>query len=796
MRRNRSLPHFFSGENFRFLLLNGFFFFFFALVLYKLFLLQVVQSEDLKEQAKEIRSSSIEISARRGSIFTTDSKTGEITPLAINTTLYKVFVDARQFDNKGNTLTPTENLPLIAHFLTEELYTREKFNTSCLQSPNTCPKGSVLEIKDDKDIVIHRTLPKYESAKRLFEKEILEKISEQKTSLIYATEVKEETLREIENRGIPNLSVSLSKKSVQVDLQGLTENNKQQIASVLSEFFGGKTENIAEKLVIGRKGYVPILSRIRPEMREKILQKKQSALKKYALLYANYKKKLSSGSTLPPPQKPFLSAIGFSPEPIRYYPENSLLSNVVGFVANGVGKYGIEKYFESHLSGEDGVLETSRDINGNAVTIQKNKSEYVQDGGDVVLTIDRILQKKVEEILDKKREEYDADSAQAILMNPTNGKILVMANSPRFDPNFFGDVYERRRTTPEDFETIYKTTPLEQKDREGNFINAKYKDFEKAWELGFDPEYFVFENRWGSAAYDNKIVSSLYEPGSVMKPLIMAAALEEGEITPSSRYFESAPLEIGAYKIRNADNRYLGSQSMTNIIERSANLGMAYIAKRLGKPILYDALKNMKFGEYTDISLPDELSGNVNYYKSWSDARMYNASFGQGFSATPLQVIQAWSALANGGYIVSPRIVSSLRYPDGSSTHPQSKRTKIFSAQTVSDMTKILIASTENGVAKKGQVRGHYIAGKTGTSQITKINGSGYEDLSEKGSTITGFVGFAPVDDPQYLLLVKFDRPRKGQNGRSVYGSSTAAPTFSEIMKSVFFYYDTPRDKF
>lgn len=795
MRRNRRVPDFFSGENFRFWLLLSFFMFFFALIVYKLFVLQVLESDALQERAKKIRSSSVELTARRGSIFTTDSKTGEITPLAINTTLYKVFVDARQFDRNGDQLTPPENLPLIAKFLSEELYTQSEFK-KCLETPQSCPEGSVTEIKDEKDLLIHRTLPSYALAKQSFEREVLKKISAQKTSLIYATDVDEDILRKIEMKGIPNLFVSLGAKNVSVDLQGLTDVNKKKISEILSEFFGGDAAKIRKKFTIDRKGYVPILSRIRPEVREKILAKKQKSLQKYALVYDQYRKQKNSGADVSVPQKPFLSAIGFSPEPLRYYPENSLLSNVVGFVANGEGKYGIEKFFELHLSGHDGVLETSRDINGNSVSIQKNDSEHVQDGGDVVLTIDRILQKKVEEILDEKIKEYDADSAQAILMNPTTGEILVMANAPRFNPNFFGDVYERRRTTPDDFEDIYKTTPLEQKDREGNFVNAKYEDFEKAWELGFDPEYFVFENRWGSGAYDNKVVSSLYEPGSVIKPLVMAAALEEGEITSASRYFESGPLEVGAYKIRNADNAYLGSQTMSNIIERSANLGMAFIAEKLGKPILYDALKSMKFGEYMDISLPDKLSGNVNYYKSWSDARLYNASFGQGFSSTPLHVVQAWTALANGGVMVTPRIVSYIKYPDGRIDEHRSSKIKIFSAHTVAEMSTILVSSTENGVAKAGKVKGHYIAGKTGTSQITKINGTGYEDLSEKGSTITGFIGFAPVDDPEYLLLVKFDRPRAGKNGRSVFGSTTAAPTFSEIMKIVFYYYDTPNDKF
>jgi cell division protein FtsI/penicillin-binding protein 2 len=786
----RRAPHFFSGENFRFWFLTGFFLFFFGLILSKLFILQVVRGEELQEQAKEIRSSSIEISARRGGIFTLDSKTGEVSPLAINTTLYKVFVDARE------EVTPEENLSLIAEFVTNELYTPEEFE-KCIENAKWCPEGSVLEIKDEKDVVIHRIFPNYANAKKAFQEETFKKISEKRTSLIYATDVNTEILNNLKAKNFPHVYISEEEQYIQINFEGLQNQERKNIAQALKSFFGGDAEEIEKKLFIGRKGYVPILSRIKPEAREKILQKKREADKQYMAELNKYAKLKKAGSVnISKPKPSFLKSIGFEPEPLRYYPENNLLANVVGFVSNNKGSYGIEKYFNSFLSGEDGVFETSRDVHGNAVSIQKSDSEKVIDGGNVVLTIDRILQQRVEEILDEKVEEYKADSAQAILINPETGAILVMANSPRFDPNFFGNVYERRRTTPEDFETIYKTTPLEKKDREGNFIPADYEEFTLAWEQGFDPEFYMFDNVAGPAAYSNKTVSSIYEVGSTMKPLVMAAAIEEGEITANSSYFESAPLEVGDFTIRNADGEYLGWQTMTNIMERSANVGMAWIAGRMGKPVLHDSIKKLRFGEYTDINLPDELSGEVAYYNKWSDAKMYNASFGQGISSTPLQLVQAWTALANGGFMVNPRIVEYLEYADGTRKYKESTRQRIFSAETQEDMKKMLISSTENGVAKKGQVKGHYIAGKTGTSQIANTKGPGYEPLDIPGNTITSFIGFAPVDDPQFLLLVKFDRARIGEGGRSVYGSSTAAPTFSQIMKTVFFYYDTPRDKF
>lgn len=789
MRRNSS--KFFSGENFRFLVLGGLFVFFFGAVLVRLFFLQVLAGEELQASAQEKRSSSTQVLAKRGNIVVYDSKTNNEVKLAVNTTLYKVFLDARE--EQG---IQKKNFVAVAQALTQVLYSKEEY-MKCLDDKYACPEGSIVETKDDRGEVIYTGLPSFEEARSVFNKNLLNKMNEERTFITYATKVEDSTLESLIALELQGLIISKENKTVSVDLTILNDLSRKKIAQSLSQYFGGDSETIEKKLYISRRGYIPVLSRVDPEKIDALNELKSQARKDYLLELGIYTKRKKRGDeNVPLPDNPLYQGLGFEPEPLRYYPEGSLAANIIGFVNHtGEGQYGIEKFFEDSLRGKNGYIAASRDIHGNAITIEKNNSESVVDGVDIILTIDRIIQKKMENLIDQKVDEFKADSGQIIIMNPQNGDIIAMANSTRFNPNFFGDVYARKKITPEDYDSIYKTTSIEKKDPEGNYVSVKYDDFVEQWAELENPEFYTFVNRLGPAAYTNKVTMEIYEPGSVIKSLIMAAALEEGEVLPDSRYFESKPLEIGESTIRNADNQYLGSQTMTNIIERSANLGMVFIAEKMGKKLMYTALSRFGFGEFSNISLPDELAGTLQYYTKWSRVQNMNASFGQGFSATPLQVITSWTSLANGGFLVSPHIVKYIRHADGRLEKPNREKKRILSVSTIRAMNTILISSVEKGVAKAARMDNHYIAGKTGTSQITKINGTGYEDLDELGSTITGFIGYAPVDDPQFLVLVKFDRPRKGINGRQVFGSSTASPTFKEVMQYLFYYYDTPADK-
>ncbi len=804
-RRNTSSSKF-SLESIRLIFLVLFFCIGFSFVLWKLFSLQITHGQELKEKAYNIRNASISIAARRGGIFVQDLKTNEIAPVALNTTLYTVFFDARSGldKNKNKYGVSPEDFPLVAEHLTNILYTKEKFS-ECEKDAKKCPKGSVITITGtDEEDILKEKIPKYEEAKKKFQENLLKNFLYKRENMIWATNVSHDILLSLESQNIPSLSVSTEKQEIYINLIGLTDVARSQISSALASAFGGDAKKIEKKLYSTRRGYIPVMTRVYPDQVKKIKilidQYNELYSQSLAIYNAEYRKYKTAGldvSSLIEPKKSPFSGVGFEEVPVRYYPENDLAAQVIGFVnSDAEGQYGIERSLDRILKGEDGILSTARDVKGNAIGISKDDSGKVTDGANVILTIDRTLQKKMEEILDRRVVEFEADSGQIIVIDPKNGEILAMANSPRFNPNFYGEVYERQKVEKKDVKNIHKTTPLEQKNMKGEFVPVKFDTFEKAAKRGAYDKFYWFKNVMGPRVYINKPVMEIYEPGSVMKPLVMAAALEEGEITVNTRYNDKKPIKVGPFTIRNADNRYPGSQSMSNIIERSANIGMSFIAEKMGKPLMYEALKKLGFGEYTHILLPEELSGSLPYYKNWSKARLYTTSFGQGVSMTPLQLVRAWTSLANGGYLVNPRIVKEVQYADGTIEKTTISKKRIFSNKTIEEMNTILISSVVRGVAKNAKVKGHYIAGKTGTSQIISETG-GYESIEkgEEGNTITGFIGFAPVDDPQYLVYVKFDRPRKGIRGLAVYGSSTSAPTFAEAMVFIFNYFNVPKDR-
>lgn len=810
-KKKRSIA--FSSERFRFTFLGVCFVGLFVLVLWKLFYLQVIHGQELHEQAQEMRNASISISARRGGIFVQDTKTNEVAPVALNTTLYTVFFDAHTPTFKYN--STGEDFEEVASFLTETLYTSERF-LECQENLKKCPKGSVKQVvipreqsdedtENDNDLVENReaspqvieSAPSLLEAKRVFQKNITDAFLKKRTRIIWATEVEKSILTDIESQSIPSLYVSFEKKQVYIDLEGLTDSTRNRISSVLAKQFGGDVKSISAKLYPKRKGYIPVMQRVYPHEIEIITEKQKEAEQQYFVELKKYNAlKKANVETSPPPPPSFLF-IGFEKDPLRYYPEGDFASQVIGFVnADKQGQYGIERSLNRILKGEDGLLSTSRNVSGASIDIDEKDTHSVQDGANVILTIDRTLQKSIELLLDEKVEEFKADSAQAIVLDPQTGKILVMAGSPRFDPNFFGRVYERKQVEEEDIERIYKTTPLEQKDEDGVFIPADFDIWEQSKNRGAFQDYYMFQNTVGPRAYVNKSIMEIYEPGSVIKPLAVATALEEGEVSPYARFHENGPLEVGKFTIRNADGQYLRSQSVSNILERSANVGMALIVDKLGPALMYESLKNLRFGEYTNILLPEELSGEVHYYKKWSDARLYTSSYGQGFSATPLQVVRAWTPLAHSGYLVEPRIVERVEYPDGTVEEIETKKYRVFSHKTIDQLSKMLVSSVETGVAKHAKLRNYYVAGKTGTSQIIGLDGK-YESIEDGsvGTTITSFIGFAPVENPKYLVFVKFDRPRKAVRNLSVFGSTTAGPTFAEIMLKIFEYYNVSPDK-
>lgn len=428
-----------------------------------------------------------------------------------------------------------------------------------------------------------------------------------------------------------------------------------------------------------------------------------------------------------------LAGLHFQIEPARYYPEKNIGSHVVGFLGNTgdkrQGQYGIEGYLDQSLSGTKGELHIDRDASGNWITVGTTRIVQAQDGDDVLLTIDRNIQYQVCTRLDAWVTQHGADGGSVIIMNPKTGAIMAMCGAPDFDPNTYSTVENVER-------------------------------------------------------YSNPATYYTYEPGSVFKPLTMAAALDQGAVTPQTTFVDTGEEKFGGFTIRNYEDKVYGEQTMTQVLEESINTGVIFAARKIGDAKFEDYIKSFGFGVSTGIQLQSESRGNISSLAQHKDIYTATASFGQGITVTPIQLITAYSALANGGTLMRPYIIDEVTKPDGTivTTQPEAIRT-VIKPTTSATISAMLVSVVQNGHGKRAGVPGYFVAGKTGTAQISKANGLGYDEHR----TIGSFAGFAPATDPAFVMLVKIDVPRDVQAAES-----SAAPLFGDIAAWLLNYLNIP----
>jgi len=411
------------------------------------------------------------------------------------------------------------------------------------------------------------------------------------------------------------------------------------------------------------------------------------------------------------------------PLPRRFYPQGELLCHVLGYVDfNGDGGSGVEGYYQQELAGEA----DSAVVNISPLTRQE--SVIAREGSDLVLTIDRSVQYLVEQHLARAVRAYRATGGTIIVMDPRTGAILAMANYPCFSP---------------------------------------YRFFEEDESLLPDPA-----------------ISHQFEPGSVMKLVTMAAALDSGTVVPQSTYYDAGVLEVGGIKVYNWDRSAPGTTDMTTLLSRSLNVGAATLATWMGPETFYDYLQQFGFGRPTGIDLMAEASGTMPLPGSelWTESFLATNAFGQGLAVTPLQMIAAASALANDGYLMQPYLRQERRTGDEVYVHTPSVLSRPVSPETAHQLTAMAVTSVLREVPK-AQVEGYTVAGKTGTAQIAE-NGIYLSD-----DVIGSFIGWLPADEPEIIVLVKLDRPKTAP-----WGSETAAPTFAELAKELVVLLDIPPD--
>ena len=429
-----------------------------------------------------------------------------------------------------------------------------------------------------------------------------------------------------------------------------------------------------------------------------------------------------------------LDGIGVVMEGRRFYPKGPLLSHVLGFAGmDGDGLEGIEHRYEPYLRGEKRMMVLQRDALGRTVFPKSLAERSPVSGHQLTLTIDEVVQYIAERGLEEAVARSRAKSGTIIVLEPETGAVLAMAVSPRFDPNALSALNRRDRL-------------------------------------------------------QNTAITDAYEPGSTMKAMLAAAAIEEGAMKPTTMVFG----EHGRMAIANTvihDHEKLGWVSFAQVIQKSSNIGAAKAGMVLGEQRLYRYLQAFGFGQRTEIDLPGEGVGLVNGPNTWGRRSVASISMGQEIGVTPIQMVSAIAALANGGVLMKPYVVSEIRDAEGhllKQVAPQVKR-RVISPETARSVTNILEGVVTHGTGANAAIPGFRVAGKTGTAQQIDRNTHRYSH----SRFVTSFVGYVPADRPRLAMIVIIDAPQD----KKASGGSVAAPVFSSVGEQVLNYLGVSSDK-
>lgn len=422
-----------------------------------------------------------------------------------------------------------------------------------------------------------------------------------------------------------------------------------------------------------------------------------------------------------------IKGITVVPQSVRLYPEGQLASQILGFVdAEGNGHYGLEGYYNNELKGIGGETYSEKDTKGNIFDV--NSQLNARNGTNYVLTVNHDIQYEVETVLQKSVEKYKADSGSVVISDPKTGAILAMANYPTYDNNDSSKVTDQ-------------------------------------------------------ALFNNATITNAWEPGSVFKPFTMAAAVNENKVQPDTTGVFGSEVTVNGYQIHTSTFKAYGKETMTQVLENSDNVAMVWISQLLGKETMEKYFKSYGFGRKTGIELDNESAGSMIDVKHMSDVQQANMAFGQGLTATVLQVLDATATIANKGKFMQPYIVQkTIDYKNKEDLRNPKEVASVLSEETANKTKDMMISVVVNGHGKRAAVPGYAVAGKTGTAQVPDPKGGYYTDRH-----VGSFAGFAPANDPKFAMVVRLDNPKNVD-----WAESSAAPTFGEIAKWLLDYLGVP----
>jgi len=419
----------------------------------------------------------------------------------------------------------------------------------------------------------------------------------------------------------------------------------------------------------------------------------------------------------------------------RFYPGGELAAQTIGFVQDDTtvrkGKYGLERYYEDTLGRREENLYTNFFVEIFA-DIDTLFSDTHEDAGDLVLTIEPVVEQTLEKTLLSVQDKWNSTETGGIIINPKTGAIYALASVPTFNPNTYNEVDD-------------------------------------------------------VAVFTNPLVERVYEMGSIVKALSMAIALDTGAVTADSTYYDTGTIIVDGARISNYDGEARGEASMQTLLNESLNVGAVHLYQEVGHDVFRTRLLSLGIGEETGIDLPGEVHGLTNNIQSTRDVELANASFGQGIALTPIATARALSALANGGILITPHVVAGVERSLGRvKKFVPTNEERVFSEETSRTITRMLVTVVDEALAGGTRSLPRYsVAAKTGTAQVASPDGKYFEN-----EYLHSFFGYFPAFDPEFLILLYTVKPQEVR-----YASQTLTDPFTELVDFLIGYYDVPPDR-
>ncbi len=719
----------------RILVFKVFLLFIFMVIAGRLFFMQIIKYNDYKVEASQYQDMIEKIPAKRGEIYVISDKNVDLKSI-------KTY-NASNIDKLDKIAVNVYKYNII--FNPRMLYNYGKMSDEMF---NILGNSTVVEKAEIENKLVLLNNPDTTTDKLL---EILYpdlyKLKDQELKLKTLSDQKTETEQKIKitknQKTKKTLEDSLFGINMALKIDDETKKNLDLLKTA--------REDIYSKITKENNGYEVIKKDIEEDQMQKISSYFQDL---YYSTFSAYISSLNSQTKESQIKNFYKNFLTFEKNESRLYVDSNIFSQITGFLKikekettlqdgsiksdkYGEGVYGVEGYFDKDLKGIDGKITGKYDSSGKLIATADRSVQEAKNGTSLVLTIDKSIQYDVCKELDDAVKLYQAEGGSILVMNPKTGDVLAMCNNPTFDANKYGQVSDM-------------------------------------------------------SLYNNPIVSDQVEFGSVMKVMTMSAGIDLGVINAYSTYEDTGCAKIGDWKkpICNADNSTVGAHGVTgmvDVLDKSLNLGAYYVASKVGKDNFKTYVNNFGFGQKTGIELGAEAKGDMRNLDKMGgtggDIYLATASFGQGVTMTQIQYLTAFSSVINGGKLMKPHIVKATIDDNGviKENEPQLIRNTI-KPETSSTMRGMLVSVIEKGYDKISQVKGHYVGGKTGTAQFA-------EEGKYGDKTTQSFVGFGPVDDPKFAILIKLKNPK------TEYASYSCTPVFSKIAKYLFDYYQIPPDK-